>query len=261
MNLKTLSRDLWLLANFRNGWKMVRYLRGYSPVFQAELFNRLTIVHPPKAGLVESILEIWFEKAYFPKGFYIRKPKDIIVDVGANIGLFTIQAALKNPDAQIIAFEPFPENFDCLAKNINTFRLEQVSLYQYAISSSQGHGLISVNNLRSLDCQLILGANSTTEVQDYKNVKVLTLDNLLNMAGIDKISLLKMDIEGSELDVFSSISEQTLKRLFQIALEYHDNLRAGTLRLIQEKLASTHYCKVFPSNVPGCGLIFAIRKH
>jgi FkbM family methyltransferase len=260
MNFKTLSRDLWLLTNFRNGWEMIRYIRGFPPISQAKLLNGKSIVHPPKGGLVEAILENWFEKSYFPNGFYTPKSEDVIVDVGANIGLFTIQAAQINPKARIAAFEPFSENFECLSTNISKFGLKNATLHAHAISSHYDQGLIVETGERSLDHQLIKQSEKTSDMSNCTPVDVIPLEGIFDLMKINTISLLKVDIEGAEHDVFESTSEKTLKRIDRIALEYHDNLRPGTLTLITKKLTSTHHIKTIPSNLSGCGLLFAVRK-
>ncbi len=262
MNFTTLARDLWLLTNFRNGWEMLWTLRGYPSPCHARLINGKTIVHPSqKAGLVEAILEVWFEKIYLPKDFYVPNSGDVIVDVGANIGLFAIQIARLNSDSRIAAFEPFPENFACLSKNVSKFCYAgKISLHQCAISDSYGTEAIVDTGHRSLDHQLIKNSKSYSDVANSIPVNVIPLEGIFEIVEADEISLLKMDIEGSEQEVFKSTSEKTLKRLRRVVIEYHDHLRSGTLALIKEKLTTTHQIRIIPSNLSGCGLLFAMRK-
>lgn len=261
MNIKSISRDLWLLTNFRNGWEMIRYLRNPQPVEQAILFNGKTIVHPhEKLGLVESLLELWYEQAYFPNGFYLPKSDDLIVDIGANIGLFSLRVARINPHCQIAAFEPFPENFSCLSINRNNFCLENLAVHQYAISSSYRQDLILETGFRSLDHKLLNQSDEISSSSNYLPVQVIPLEGVFDIVKAQEISLLKIDIEGAERDIFESISESILKRIHSLVIEYHDNLCPGTLTLITEKLKSTHYLKTIHSNVSGCGLLFAVSK-
>jgi FkbM family methyltransferase len=260
MNFKTLSRDLWLLTNFRNGWHMVRYLRDFPSICQAQLLNGKSIIHPDKGGLVEAILEIWFEKSYFPNNFYNPRFNDVIVDAGANIGLFTIQAAQINPNAKIAAFEPFLENFECLSRNISNFDLKNVTLHTHAISSHYEQSLIVETGERSLDHQLIKQSEKPSDMSNCTPVSLIPLEGIFDIIKANKISLLKVDIEGAEQDVFESTSEKTLKCIDRIALEYHDNLRPGTLNLITKKLRSTHNVKIISSSLSGCGLLFAVHK-
>lgn len=261
MNIKSISRDLWLLANFRNGWEMVRYLRNPQPLKQAILLNGKTIVHPDsKVGLVESLLELWYEKVYFPHGFYLPKSGDLIVDIGANIGLFSLQAARINPHCKIAAFEPFPENFSCLSINKNNFCLDNLAVHQYAISSNYRQDLILEAGSRSLDHKLLKQSNEISNSSNYLPVEVIPLEGVFDIVKSETISLLKVDIEGTEQEIFESISESILKRIYSLIIEYHDNLRPGTLTLITEKLKSTHNLQTIHSTVSGCGLLFGICK-
>lgn len=261
MNFRSISRDLWLLTNFRNGWQMVRYLRNPAPINQAILFNGKTIVHPKeKMGLVESLLELWYEQAYFPKDFYSPEPGDVIVDLGANIGLFTLQVARINPLCKIAAFEPLPENFSCLSRNIDNFGLSMASIYEYAVSNNYRQDLIVKTGVRSLDYQLLRESDRNVSSSQCLPVNVIPLEVVFDMINAKEISLLKIDIEGAEYDIFESISPKILKYIRLLAIEYHDNLRPGTLTLIREKLKSTHHLKIISSSLPDCGLLFAIRQ-
>lgn len=261
MNIKSILRDLWLLTNFQNGWEMVRYLRNPKPVSQAILCNGKTILHPSKKlGLVESILELWYEQAYFPNDFYSPKSNDMIVDIGANVGMFTLQVAKKNPNCKIAAFEPLPDNFSCLSKNISNFSLQTATLHQYAISNNFRQDLIVESGNRSLDHQLVYQSDKHIIAPQSLPVSVIPVEAIFDIINCSKITLMKIDIEGAERDIFESISESTLKCIHSLAIEYHDHLRPGTHSLITEKLKSTHYVKTIPSNLTGCGLLFAVSQ-
>jgi len=262
MNIKTISRDLWLLTNFYNGWEMVRYLRNQRPVSQAILLNGKTILHPPnKGGLVECILELWFTKSYFPDGFYAPKADDVIIDIGANIGIFTLQAARINPDCRIAAFEPFPENFACLSQNISSFKLKNTIAYQYAIGNSYREDLLVEMGTRSLDHKLLEKTDKIPILSNCSSVNTIPLAAIFDMMNTQEIALLKIDIEGAEKEVFASTPGEFLKRVNLMVIEYHDNLSPGTLALITEKLKSTHHLNIIPSELSGCGLLFAMRQN
>ncbi len=66
MNYKSLSRDFWLLQNFRNGWEMIKYLRDPSLIVEATLWNGQKIYHPQCNGLIEALIEIWQENREHP---------------------------------------------------------------------------------------------------------------------------------------------------------------------------------------------------
>ena len=72
--------------------------------------------------------------------------------------------------------------------------------------------------------------------------------------------MLKMDVEGAEHDAFASATPSVLESFQRIAMEYHDNLRPGTLQLIQQRLKNTHDVVVEPTFDRGYGVLYAKLK-
>jgi FkbM family methyltransferase len=258
MNFQTISRDLWLLTNFRNGWEMVRYLRQPQPIGKATLLDGKSIVHPnEKCGLVEAILELWYKNEYFPKGFYQAQAGDNIVDLGANIGLFSMQVARMNPDCKIAAFEPMPENYSCLTQNINAFNFQNIQTYQLAVSDRQEKLYMMESPGRSLDCQFVKHHQGMGLLEAELSVDCIAIESIFDLIGSQKISLLKMDIEGGEEAIFKSISSKVLTRINSLVIEYHSQ---DILRLVTDKLLTTHDLKTFDSYPANCGLLFAVSR-
>src|SRR5262249_29028368 len=114
---------------------------------------------------------------------------------------------------------------------------------------------------RSLDHRLmVVGGDQSANVSE--RVDVVTLEEAVQLAGVDQVDLLKMDIEGAEFDVFFEATPSVLRHFRRIALEYHDNLRPGTLAMLRERLASTHTIVSIDSSPEGYGIIQAsLREH
>jgi hypothetical protein len=96
-------------------------------------------------------------------------------------------------------------------------------------------------------------------------VEVIPLAGLFELARIylsasGEIDFLKVDIEGSERDVFAAASPDVLGRFKRIALEYHDQIVPGTLDLLRRVLSPTHEVTVRPSKMEGCGILLAQRR-
>lgn len=126
-----------------------------------------------------------------------------IFDVGANIGQFSgvAKAVLMGHPYTIHCFEPGRHTFDRLRENIgddNSFRLNNIALGANVGSASlfydkAGSGLASMTK-RNLE-------HFKIDFSQSESVSVDTVDNYCDRARIDKIDLLKMDVEGHELDV------------------------------------------------------------
>ena len=74
------------------------------------------------------------------------------------------------------------------------------------------------------------------------------------------IDFLKVDIEGSERDVFAAASPELLGQFERIAMEYHDQIAPGTLDLLRRVLNASHEITVRPSKMQGCGILLARRR-
>lgn len=254
MTRQILLRYARLLGRFRNGWQMVRTLRGGPPCDAAVLWDGTRLTHPPgHPGLVEAITELWLEQPYTRGGFYRPRPGDVVVDAGANIGLFSVWVTRREPRCRVVALEPFAENFEHLVANLRASGLgpDRAEAHRVALGAAYGSGrMVSVGD-RSLDHTLTAG----TDPGAAASTPIIPLEALFELARSDRIALLKVDIEGSERDVFEGAGRDTLSRFDRVALEYHDNLRPGTLDLLKDRLGSTHRLESFPSECPGCGIL------
>ena len=128
-----------------------------------------------------------------------NKEKKVIVDIGANIGLFTFYAQMKFPKSRIISIEADPNNFKILEKNINQNNLNNcVRIFNNVISSSKGKQpfYLSTNP----------GWSSSYNKRGAENGKLiylepLSLSKLFQLNNIDRVDVLKIDVEGAEYDI------------------------------------------------------------
>jgi len=153
----------------------------------------------------------------FLRGEYEVHPGDrVILDCGANIGVFSVYAAAIAPEAIIYAIEPSPQTFQRLLSNLQLNSLEQrvkclnVELagqdgrcFMEAEQASQFHHLVAVPDDTSI------------------SVTAISLGSLLAQVGIGGADLLKMDIEGAEHAVLKGTPPGVLTGFQRIALEYH----------------------------------------
>lgn len=124
---------------------------------------------------------------------------DIILDIGANIGWYSI--VLRNNIKQkvkIFAFEPEPQNFQLLEKNISNNDVNNIVPVNKAVAEKTGHSLLFLYYPKNSGRHSLLDINPQTK----KSIRVETtkLDDFLKNQGIDfqKIKMVKIDIEGYE---------------------------------------------------------------
>jgi FkbM family methyltransferase len=138
-----------------------------------------------------------------------------ILDVGANVGSFTIWAARRSPGARLVAIEPNPETFSLLEANIRENGLQdRVMAINAAVGLSAG--------LRSLEFVAhSLGTRLARDGTTGPTIRVQTLEGILVEAGLDYVDFLKMDCEGMEYVVLGGAGAEGLRAVRVIACEYH----------------------------------------
>ena len=181
--------------------------------------------------------ESWYSHVYDVPGVPIR-PNDIVLDIGANQGFFTCYAASKG--AIVYAFEPVPALYERLIHNVSKNGFTQqvtvipraVSDYsgtaEMMVSDSYGGGQSTINPEFAKQFDLLKGQHITVEC--------MTLPQILTEYDIPNVRLCKIDIEGAELRLLSTLKSQHLERIQGFAMEYHPG--AYDLRSLIQMLTS-----------------------
>jgi FkbM family methyltransferase len=256
MKLENLKKYAFLLRRFRNAPALIDSIRRGRRCSVAISWDGRRLEHPPgRDGLAGTLVEVWGEDCYAQPGFTDLRPGETVVDAGAHIGLFSLSVLKRQPEARVFAFEPSAENASCLRKNLAEYGAAgSVTVVEEAVSGWTGAGVLRAMTERSIDHRLF----PATEGEPGA-IGTRSLDDLVDMAG-GEISLLKMDVEGSEHAAFEAASEETIKALRRLVLEYHDNLVPGTLELLKARLSPTHDLRVIPTGERGYGVMFATRR-
>jgi FkbM family methyltransferase len=199
-------------------------------------------------GFTEVLIEVLYDRVYTPPWFYSPSPHDTIVDFGANVGVFAIDEARRNPTARVIAVEAHPDIFRQLRSNIAKFA-SQVEIHHAAMQGAEGFVQLEQPTGRSLDIRV-----SAQEDRSSVTVPAIDFSRVAQLVGGGEIALLKCDIEGAEAEVFESANVLDLKKVRNIALEYHDNLRPGTTERLWAVLNKTHRL-LHLADSHGCGIM------
>ena len=180
---------------------------------------RQTIREPGRASSVFS--EIYWSNLYRPMHKLPSSPN--IVDLGANMGLFSIYASQLSPDAKITAFEASPRVYPILIENLSRLRWGDVRPHNVAVTDREGSIDFQVdrNNPYSLEATAF---RDTSTYADPKSLETISVPcSRLDTYVPGYIDFLKCDIEGAE---YSAIGDTlTRKRVDQAVIEFHEIAR------------------------------------
>ena len=146
------------------------------------------------------IREMFKENVYEIHGWHFDDKDGVVVDIGANIGAFSIQAASVGA-TKVFAIEPEPNNLVSLKNNIKLNSLDSViEIVEFGISNFVGTAMINDN-----------GGDSTIYGEDGKTpIEITTLDNIFKKYKINNVNVLKIDVEGPEPEIILSSSKKNL---------------------------------------------------
>ena len=166
---------------------------------------------------IDTFYQLFYDKEYDIK--FEQDPK-VIVDCGANIGLASIYLKNRYPNAKIIAIEPESSNYELLVKN--TEQYPDIHCLKAGIWNR-------TTNLKIKDIGLGNWGFITEEVdyEDSSTVKAISIDRIMEQYGLDKIDVLKVDIEGSEKELFEKNCELWLPKVKAVVVELHDGMKEG----------------------------------
>jgi FkbM family methyltransferase len=134
----------------------------------------------------------------------VLQPGMVFVDVGANIGYFSLLAAkLVGPDGKVYAFEPEPGNHGLLRKNIELNSYSNVQTIQKAVSDKSESTLLFLSALDTGSHSLY--SEAARGKQESVEITTTSIDEFLESEGWPGIDLMKIDVEGAELGVLEGM--------------------------------------------------------
>lgn len=197
-------------------WRLFELKRKYV---QMNLKNGYSLEIHSKADL-SMFDEIWGTEVYNPTGFEIQK-SDVVLDIGAHLGFFSLYAAKKAKKGKVYSYEPFKTNFSGLKHNVKLNNLKNISINNVAVSNKSGltkfYPFEGHNGCHSL---FYRGQN-----KNALTVKTTTLKEILLKNKIKKCNFLKLDCEGAEFRILLTADNNTLNKIEKIAGELHEYLQ------------------------------------
>jgi len=258
-----------VIMTFENWWVYFLNIFGLSKnETVCKLRNGMKFIIRSNSFDMRMIKEVFIHKPYH----HLKINKgDVVVDIGAHIGTFSIMAGHKTEElGKVYAYEPVPNTFDILKRNIYINSLQNiVHSYKFGISDKKGKKEFYI--FKKDDKPLFHSSSFYQEqsgvigatVSEKIEVECITLEDIFESNGLDRIDMLKMDCEGEEYNLLFNTTNEYLKRIDRMCIEYHDylptkyNHRDLINYLSELKYDVLH--EVPKNSEEGCGIIYAWR--
>jgi len=244
------------MARIVKNWSVIPkvYFGLYKNEFYyMELKKGIKIKLRNKSTDLQAFTNVWINEEYKKQDFIIHD-NNCVIDIGGHIGLFTIFASQFCKNGRIITFEPVNENFKILKDNIKINKINNVKIFNKAVSGKNGMVTMYYDNKDHAAHSLIHQQNKEIKIES------ITLEKIFEMENIKICDYLKLDCEGSEFMILENLSTNYFQKIKKILLEYHlfnDEIQLDKLknRLIEEGFK----LEVFPTNSK-MGMLFAKRE-
>lgn len=169
----------------------------------------------------QAIYEVWKMKEYETEHFTIQ-PGDVVIDIGAHIGTFSVWAAQKATSGHVFSFEPDLENYILLDENKNLNHLANLHIVNSAVSDMRGQVRLFTSDFHNMTHSFFEEGTRANQL-----VNTISLEDILQEYGLERVHYLKIDAEGAEYQIILNTPARVLSRIDKIFIEYHDYLNHG----------------------------------
>lgn len=181
-----------------------------------------------------------------------------LVDLGANVGAFSVYAATVARNTRVYAYEPMPEAYRVMQENVHLNKMtEAIKCFNYAVAGTTAERELFITGTNFFFPTLI--APAQPQGTRSQPVPCTTLAEIINVNKLARVDLLKMDVEGGEYDILYQTPLSYLARIQEIRMEYHNldqeeqNVRGLKHFLTSQGYTITHEQATSPTN----GLLWA----
>lgn len=177
-----------------------------------------------------------FDQVFLRDQYNIHFPFELknIIDAGANIGLASVYFSHKYPQSNIVAIEPSKENFEILSQNIAPYL--NVKAFCKGLWNKDVH--LAITNTDGVKNAFMV---AETTAGDPNSIPAICIPTIMREQAWDKIDLLKIDIEGSEKEVFETNYETWLPKTRAVVIELHDNMKRGTSKSVFKAISQYNF--------------------
>ncbi|MBC7915493.1 MAG: FkbM family methyltransferase [Pyrinomonadaceae bacterium] len=158
--------------------------------------------------------EIFVDKCYDYPLLFEQKP--VIIDIGANTGLFSLRMKQLYPDSQIYCYEPFHLNFEQLSSNTKASNLSNIEIFNCGVGGVSRKEKLYTHQSNLGGHSII---QSETNSNEFTEINLIAIQDIFESLKISNCNLLKMDCEGAEFEIIKSIDIKLAASIEKIIFE------------------------------------------
>jgi FkbM family methyltransferase len=186
--------------------KAAKSLGIANKTYKKRLHNNFFMLLNPTEHIQQQLF--WY--GYYEKelGDLLKKlikPDQLFIDIGANLGYFSLLVATSSPSVKVISFEPVDDLFRKINENISVNNVKNIVPIHAAVGEKDEEKELFISAADNS------GMSSFQEPENYsgakEKVKVVTLDDWIKTSRVSKVDIIKLDIEGSELAALNGMKE------------------------------------------------------
>lgn len=248
-----LGSVITLLSGIRNWPSLIRLITPGDE-------DHILIMRDGTRFAVGSLMDAWVVKETTLDRDYERAGVPIqdgwaVVDIGAGLGDFSVQAAKRTPHGSVVAFEPAPSSVKLLERNLALNSIANVEIHPVAVALRDSTINLDISGGVAVQYKTVEGEKQGATIA----VKSVALSDVLRGLPGGVCDFLKMDCEGAEYDMLLNLDDDSFERIKRVCLEYHENVTRYTHRDLEQKFKSMGWSvRVMPSLVrKELGLLYA----
>lgn len=208
LNIRSVFLYLYL-KNFKNN-------SGNS--YHFKLRNNLHLLVTPLLGNLNPFYEIFVQEIYRPNISNGLREMNIL-DIGANVGYFSLYASKIFKNARIFSFEPYHNTLNVFNKQLEMNSIHNVKTYQQAVSDKSGKATLYVTEWSG--CNTIIPNKFDEGYYSSIEVECINLERIFKITGVDTFDLAKIDCEGSEYQIILNTPDEQILKINEFVIEAH----------------------------------------
>ena len=151
---------------------------------------------------------------------------DVVYDVGANVGFFSLLAARRvGPTGQVYAFEPVARNAAAVERSAGLNGFDTLKVFTRAVGAT--NGMADLNLAEHIGGAVLASVGAPPDKRETISVDIVTLDHMIREEGLRPPTLVKIDVEGAELDVIRGMKNTLAAHSPVLIIELDDATQAG----------------------------------